>query len=391
MAAMIDSPFGVEQVLDAASAASGLDDFGDPWFREGLAVLLETYDRNVEDQRSRERCSAAVIASLVTRLKIQAAYVRHPEILEQRVKTPIFVTGLPRTGTSALVNLMAADPRSKVLLLWEIYYPEPLPGWRPGQPDPRHDAMVAHMEANRDPEFDKIHYSHPDLPEECVLMHQYSFDGVQTGWEILLEPYSRWFRQHDLTPLYREYRNQLKLLQWQRPGQYWVLKAPAHMWALPQIRELFPDARIVWGHRDVVSVTSSICSMTHRLMAEHMWDSRPSGIDAGWLGRQVMEWYAESLQRGLEFRSELPAGSVLDYDYPELVAEPMATATAIYRHLGLPLGAAARRAMEAHIAAHPQHRHGRHGHHLQQFGLTEPQVRERFAFYTGRFPVAAGG
>ena len=322
---MADPLFDVEPLLAEAQTATGLENFGDDHFREGLRVLLETYDRNVPDQECRNTCREAVLGRLTTRLKMQAALDRYPEILNEELKTPMIVTGLPRTGTSALVNLLASDPATKALLLWEIHCPEPLEGLQPGEPDPRHVGMVEYMEANRNPEFDKIHYAHPDLPEECVMMHAYSFDGVQTGWEIMLEPYSSWFQQHDLTALYREYRDYLKLLQWQRPGERWLLKAPAHMWALPEIVELFPDVSVVWGHRDVVGVTSSICSMTHMIMGLYRHGGDMEKSDATALGPTVMEWYARSLERGMADREKLSAERFTDYTHDAFVADSMAT------------------------------------------------------------------
>ncbi len=382
---MTDLLFDENQLLAEAISATGLENFGDDWFREGLGILLETYDRNVTDEAARQSCRSHVLTKLTTRLKIQAAYDEHPEILEVPLHKPIFVTGLPRTGTSALVNLLSADPRAKSLLLWEIYCPEPLPGWQLGQPDPRHDGMVEYMEANRNPEFDKIHYAHPDLPEECVMMHQYSCDGVQTGWEIMLEPYRSWFMNHDLKPLYREYRDQLRLLQWQRPGQHWVLKAPAHMWALPEIVDLFPDVAVAWGHRDVVSVTSSICSMTHHIMVQNMFSGDASKVDAAWLGEQAMEWYALSLERGLKDRAQLPTERFTDYTHDGFVQDSLGTVQSIYNYFDIDTPPEVAAALQTHIDGHPQGKHGKHGHNLEQFGMSEEQVRERFAFYTNQY------
>jgi hypothetical protein len=378
---MSDKQFDANALLAEARSATGLEDFGDEHFLEGLQVLLETYDRNVLDHASRNKCREAVAGRLATRLKMQAAFQRHPEILEVELKTPMIVTGLPRTGTSALVNLLASDPAAKALLLWEIHCPEPLEGLAPGAPDPRHIGMVEYMEANRNPEFDKIHYAHPDLPEECVMMHAYSFDGVQTGWEIMLEPYSSWFQGHDRKPLYREFRDYLKLLQWQRPGERWLLKAPAHMWALPEVVELFPDVSLVWGHRDVLEVTSSICSMTHMIMGLYMHGGHPEKVDTHWLGPTVMEWYARSLERGQADRANLPAKRFCDYTHDGFVEDSMATAEHIYSRFGMDFSAGVREALQAHMDAHPQNRHGKHKHRLEQFGLTEQQVRERFDFY----------
>ena len=343
--------------------------------------MLETYDRHVEDPGSRNKCRETVLGRLITRLKMQAAFDRHPEIHQVELKTPMIVTGLPRTGTSALVNLLASDAATKALLLWEIHCPEPLEGLPAGAPDPRHTGMVAYMEANRNPEFDRIHYAHPDLPEECVMMHAYSFDGVQTGWEIMLEPYSSWFQNHDLRPLYHEFRDYLKLLQWQRPGERWLLKAPAHMWALPEIVELFPDVSVVWGHRDVVAVTSSICSMTQMIMGLYQHGGNADKTDARQLGPTVMEWYARSLERGLAAREELPVERFTDYTHDGFVEDPMATAAAIYDRFGMAMTTEIRAALQAHMDSHPQNKHGKHQHKLDQFGMSEAQVRERFDFY----------
>jgi hypothetical protein len=378
---MTDPLFNAEQLLAQARSATGLDNFGSEHFREGLQVLLETYDRNVRDEAGRIKCSETVQGRLATRLRMQAAFDRHPEILGVELKSPMMVTGLPRTGTSALVNLLAADPAARALLLWEIHCPEPLEGLAAGAPDPRQAAMVEYMEANRNPAFDKIHYAHPNLPEECVMMHAYSFDGVQTGWEIMLEPYASWFKDHDLKPLYREYRDYLKLLQWQRPGERWLLKAPAHMWALPEILELFPDVSLLWGHRDVLDVTSSICSMTHMIMGLYMHGGHPENVDARALGATVMEWYACSLERGLADRAWLPAERFCDYTHDAFVGDSMATAQEIYSHFGLVFSDSVRSALQNHLQAHPQHQHGKHQHKLDQFGLTEQQVLERFEFY----------
>jgi hypothetical protein len=212
-------------------------------------------------------------------------------------------------------------------------------------------------------------------------MHAYSFDGVQSGWEIMLEPYASWFQNHDLKPLYSEFRDYLKLLQWQRPGERWLLKAPAHMWALPEIVELFPDVSVVWGHRDVVAVISSICSMTQLLMDLYRHGGNVDKTDPRQLGPTVMEWYARSLERGVAARAKLPAERFTDYSFTGFVENSMATAESIYSNFGLELTAGIHAALQAHVDAHPQHKHGQHQHQLEQFGMSEELVRERFDFY----------
>ena len=179
--------FDIDYLLTKASEATGLSDYGDPRFREGLEVLAETLDRHLPDEEARKRERNQLLMWLGTRLKLLQAIRQHPEILEQDVSGPMLVTGLPRTGTSALFNLLDSDPDARGLLLWEATFPDPLEGLEEGAPDPRYEAMVQYMEANRDPEMDKIHYAHPDLPEECIFLQAYSFDGALRGWEICLE------------------------------------------------------------------------------------------------------------------------------------------------------------------------------------------------------------
>ena len=249
---MSDVIFDDAALLDEARAANGLDDFGGDDFREGLRVLCETYDRNPYNEKGRRRNRRRLLQLLGTRLKVQAALTSHPEIKQRPVPTPMLLTGLPRSGTSALFNLLAADPSARPLLLWETQFPDPIEGLGPDDPDPRREAIEAYYAKGREknPDFTKIHYTSADTPEECVLLHAYALNGVQMGTEVMLEPYASWYREQDLRPMYAYYADLLRLLDWQRPGQRWLLKAPAHMWAIDALIETFPDVSIVWSHRD---------------------------------------------------------------------------------------------------------------------------------------------
>ena len=216
---MSEVNLAVEPLLAEARERAGLDDFGDPRFREGLEVLLATLDQHLVEDEFRAKQRESQLNRLVTRLQIQEAFNKHPEILDERIEKPMVVTGLPRSGTSALFNLLDADPDARGLLMWETVCPQPNEALQPGEADPRYTMIKEYFEANRDADFQKIHFVSADTPEECCVLHVYSFDGVQTGWEILLEPYCSWFKQHDLSFLYEEHHKHLKLLQWQRPRQ----------------------------------------------------------------------------------------------------------------------------------------------------------------------------
>lgn len=380
--------FAADELIAEAIEQTGFDDFGEPPYREGLEVLLETYDRHVRDPAGRKRCRERVTFQLATRLKCENAFKTIPAWREQDIPAPVFVTGLPRSGTSALLNLLEAAPENRGLLQWEVQFPDPWPGSRPGDKDPRYDFLAKALEESRDSDFARIHYIDADTPEECVLLHAFAFDGVQLGFEIMLEPYRSWLLQRDPEPMYAYQKKQLQMLNWRMPGQQWMLKAPAHMHALDAILKVFPDARFVWCHRNPLAVVPSINSMNKVVMGMYMEDY--SHIDMGEMGRAVMEWYALSLEKGLAMREQLPPEMFVDCSQQELVDEPMALVDRIYGAFGMSLPAASRAVLAAHVAANPKGKHGKHEYNYEEYGLTRDMIEERFAFYTDdpRWPIS---
>ena len=168
-----------QQILDEdllladAREAAGLDDFGSSDFMPGLRALIQTYGSDVYDEKGRRRARRRLVQLLATRLRVQEAFEAHPEIRERELRRPMVLTGLPRSGTSALFNLLGADPAARPLRLWETQFPDPAKGLAPGAPDPRREAVEAHYARGREknPDFTKIHYTSADTPEECVLIH----------------------------------------------------------------------------------------------------------------------------------------------------------------------------------------------------------------------------
>lgn len=380
---MSEVPFDEETLLAEAREATGLSDFGGEEFRAGLRALIEMARRNPFTGKGLAQHRARLVMLLSTRLRCQEAFRRHPEIRSRPIVRPIFLTGLPRSGTSALFNLLAADPAARPLLLWEGIFPDPNWDLAPGEVDPRYRAMKAMSERTRakNPEFTKAHFADADTPEECVLLHAFALDGGQLGYELLLEPYASWFPAHDLRPLYRYYADLLRLLDWQRPGERWLLKTPSHLWALDALAETFPDCAIVWNHRDPAACIASISSMLWMIVRDRLVMTPEA------FGPLVLAHYADSLERGLALRDRLDPARFVDIGYDALVADNLAAARAIYDHFGLPFGGAARAALEAHAASHPKDAHGRHEYDLETYGLTREQVDRRFAAYRERFGV----
>jgi hypothetical protein len=373
--------FVESELLAEARAAAKLEDFGGEDFLPGLRALCRTYEAPAWSEKGRTRNRRRLVGLLTTRLKLEAALARHPDILARPVRQPVVLTGLPRSGTSALFSLLGADPAARPLRLWETQCPDPL-ALPPGTPDPRRAAIDAYYAQGREkrPEFTKIHFTSADTPEECVLLHAYAMHGVQMGVEIFVEPYASWYQAEasDLRALYAYQKRLMQLLDWQRPGERWLLKAPAHLWGLDALIATFTDVAIVWNHRDPVACIASACSMTQALMATLSFDPRQ-------LGPAVLEFYARSLDRALATREKLDPARFFDVPYAELTSDPLACAQRVYAYFDLPLPAAARDALRAFAAENPEGKHGRHEYDLTQYGLDEERVRARFAGYVARF------
>ncbi len=380
--------FHPEALIEEAMESTELNDFGVMPVRPGLEALCETYERNVLDPAGRQRCRDRLVNLLTVRLRCERALKSIPEVAEQEIVEPVFVTGLPRSGTSALINLLNRAPENRGLLQWEVQFPDPWPGLHPGQEDPRYGYLVKALEDGQDPEFRKIHYVDADTPEECCMIHSYGFSGVQLGFEIMLEPYRSWFLEQDLRTLYEFEKRLLQLLNWRNPGQRWVLKAPAHMWAIDTIVDVFPGARFVWCHRHPLPVVASINSMNREVMRMYAGDT--SHLAQADIGHAVMEWYAMSLDRGLASRELQPAEHFVDCSQVEIAGSPMGVVERIYEHLGFELSDEGRASMQAYVDANPKGKHGKHDYELESFGLTEDEVLRRFDFYVddSRWPIS---
>ena len=378
-------PFEVAPLLEAAREATGLADFGEDRFEEGLVSLCKTLDSTAGlDERGKRSNWKRLLRLLATRLRVEAAFKAHPEIREREIRRPMFLTGLPRTGTSATFNMLGMDPAARPLLLWEGTFPEPLDGLEEGADDPRHLAMretFAKMR-ERNPDFTRIHFADADTPEECVIPMAITFENVHQGIEVLMEPYASFFRNRDLRPQYLYYRDLLKMIDWQRPGERWLLKSPAHLWAMDAIVEIFPDCCVVLTHRDPVEAIASYCSMMETLLQTQGCSPQPG------LGAAVLDFCATSLERGYAVRDQSDPGRFIDIRFADFMEDALGVMDRIYQHFELPLTSAARAGMEAHASSNPRGKHGAHEYDLERYGLSEGAVRDRLAWYIDRFDLA---
>jgi hypothetical protein len=377
-----------DAVLAAAVDRTGLDDFGRDDFRERLALWLSEVDEDPE-RTGLGRISVwnDCVRAAANRLLIRALWKQHPEIADVAIERPIIVVGLPRSGTTHLVNLIAADARLRSLPLWESQEPVPDPRERPGPDgvDPRYARSARGWEMMRanSPLLAAMHPMHPDhIHEELELMLP-DFSSYNQEWIARSPKWRDYYLAHDQTPHYAYLKEVLQILQWRSPRERWVLKSPQHLEQLGPLLAAFPDATIVVTHRDPVSVIQSAATMLAYGARMNYRSPRPEWYLEYWTDRIRVLLEASVRDRGL-----VPAGRSIDVLFHEFMADDLATVERIYEVAGLPMTDAARGQIAAYLREHPRGKEGQVVYDLRRdFGADPAAVREPFGFYLERFPV----
>jgi hypothetical protein len=374
-----------QELTRSAVAEAGSEEFGDDDFLEPLAVLVGSLE--AEGQLSdlgAEIIGYRLRTLLTNRLRVEATIAAEPSIADETVTAPIFIIGLPRTGTTALSNLVAADPQIRSLRLWESTDPVPPPTTATERDDPRIAATeqgLAAMYATF-PKMRALYFQTATGPSECQDLLGMSFRTAHFDGMAHVPAYRAWVLDCDMAPAYRMHRRTLQLLQWRCPPRLWHLKTPVHMLALPALAAAYPDARFLWTHRDPAAVMGSVCSLiSHtRSWVSDQDESRTVGEE------QVALWEL-ALRRALAFREAAGEDRFGDVTFDDLHTDPVRAVAGAYESIGLELGPEGRARLGAWSAAHPPGAHGTHEYALDTFGLEADAVRRQFAFYLERFAI----
>lgn len=374
-----------ESLLEAARRATGHQDFGDESFLEGLRVLLRAYDEEARlTPFGRFMVGQELAGILRARLRTEAGWEAKPEVLGLPVRRPVFILGLPRTGTTALHFLLAEDPGNQVLEYWLAAAPGPRPPPEDWKQDPRFKQAVQGLKLTYwlDPGLKAIHLMTPDGPDECRHLFLQSFLDHTFDSNATIPSYTRWFEAQDMRPAYARHRDVLRLIGSPEPKRRWVLKYPAHMRNLEVLLRVYPDACIVQTHRDPAKVLPSICSLVAGWRG--LYEGR---VDRRALGPWQLEMYVGMIETAVAVRDAHPEAQFFDLSSDEMTADPVAAIARLYAHFGFEFGPGAKRRMAEWHAANPQGRHGGHRYTAEEFGLSEATIRERFRGYTERFRV----
>ncbi len=380
MSAPGDAPLveSEEALHDAACAVTGLRDFGSDDYRSALRVLLRSFDQDAAlTPLGRLATKVQIHGALIGRLRSQEGWRQRPEVLGRPIAQPFVIVGLPRTGSTAFQRLLAQDPQLQGLELWLAQAPQPRPPrerWAALPDFVRSDGTLrAQLAAS--PGLRAMHEQGAELPDECWHLFQQCFACVSYECLAPLRSYANWWADCDMRPVYRRHRDQLALIGADQPEKRWLLKDATHLFAPEALFDAFPDARVIWLHRDPAKLIPSVCSLNRGYS-----QGFSSAFDPLRLGREQTALWLRGMQRMLAARRGREA-QFSDVQFEELQADPLAVARRVYARFGAELGPEAESRMRVWRAAHPPGEHGAHRYSAREFGLEEGALREQFSSY----------
>ncbi len=372
-------------MIDRAVKKAGHSGFGGDSWREGLDRLVDSLNDTAQlTQDGANMMGYRITLLLVNRLAIEKTYQAHPEIADQVVQGPVFVIGLPRTGTTALSQLVAADPQMRSLRAWESGNPVP----PPESATEHSDARISEAQAGLDymytayPKWASLHHETAETPTECQDLLGMEFKAEHFDGMAYIPAYSDWVVNCDMTSAYAYHHRVLQLLQWKCPPYRWHLKTPVHMLYLDTLVGEYPHAKFLWSHRDPVKVLGSVCSL---IAYCRTWvsdrDDRPT------IGEQQLSIWAEAIRRAIAFRDRVGDKRFADLPFAEIESDPVGAIQRAYTQLDIAFDEHSYAAIAQWADSHKPGLHGKHDSHLEDFGLNADHVHAAFASYTKRFEL----
>jgi Sulfotransferase family len=378
---MIDA----DQILADARAQTGLSDLGDDSILTPFRLLVDSVNSEAKLTAQGEGAfTRSVTGYLANRLRVEDWLKQHPELLDRPVIKPMFVFGLPRTGTTLTINLLNEDPARRNFLRWEAFDSVPPPKPEEMHAGPRYEKAQAQIDMSLKyaPHISVIHHEDGDSPCECQFSMAPSFCAQVFESQYQIPTYRGWLlNEADYRPAFQYQKRLFQLLQAENGG-HWTLKNPWHPLWLDALTDVYPDAQLVMTHRDPVEVVGSACSLVAAVRKMLSDD-----VDLHQLGRDAVEMFETMIARQNAFRAERGSNAIYDVQYEEQVRDPIGTMQRLYAHFGEALSSDAEARMQAYMTNKPKDRFGKHVYDLADYGLTKDHIRERFAGYCRDFDI----
>ena len=356
------------KIINEAKNQTGLNNFGNPLFLEGFETLIKSInqesDLNDIGLGAQEQRLTGILINL---LRIENAFDKEPKILLEKIKSPVVIVGLPRTGSTMTHRLLASDPNHTAMLWWEGRYPAMLEGESRGNPIDRMEMGKAEVEAvmRASPDALTIHpWDFKGADEEILLLEHTFFSTVPESF-MRLPTYSAWVESQDHIHAYSQLKKMLQYLQWQSPGREnkrWVLKSPHHLGFIDKLLLVFPDSKIIQTHRDPHKTVPSFCSM-----CANLFEPISNSYDKNEIGHHWAHKLAKVLNHCMNV-SNANKESFLNLEFNRMIKDPILEMTEVYEFIGEDFTDQAENAMNAWKEEN-QHEMGAHQYSLQEFGL----------------------
>jgi len=370
-------------LIENAKRRSSLNHFGEGDFSEALSRLLQScHDEARLNLIGKIALKTDVLETLCVRLQMERDRQLYPDITRQEIRDPLFIVGLPRSGTSVLHRLLAADPAHRSPLMWEVRSPSP-----PTRDDEKRRIQRATQSCNffnwLAPTFRYVHTVGAEIPQECVSLMTPTFLSDQFDAMYYVPSYRTWFFRQDLRPAYKYHRRVIQQLQFMRAARRWILKAPTHMFALPALLSVYPDARFVQTHRTPVDAMASVSSLVTILRSAFS-----DAVDPFIVYREAIDYWSETIDKFLRERDSLADNRICDIQYDEIRRAPIRAVRRIYEFFDWSLSREAEQNMRTLIASQAKRQSANHRYDLSQFGANAEEVLSAFRPYFERFRLS---